>query len=149
MIRFLYFLLNHRQSKLIGNLCTTLLKVLGIEIPQRVKVGKNISFPHGGGTIVIHPHTEIKDNVRIFHGVTLGRADVHVPGDKAKMEKIIIDDGAIICAGAKVLCKKGVLTVGKNTIVGANSVLLESTGENEIWAGMPARKIGMRNDITA
>jgi len=28
--------------------------------------------------------------------------------------------------------------------VGANAVLLESTGENEIWAGVPARCVGKR-----
>lgn len=49
--------------------------------------------------------------------------------------------------GAKVLCKEGVLTVGKNTIIGANAVLLESTGDNEIWVGIPAKKIGLRKDI--
>jgi len=28
--------------------------------------------------------------------------------------------------------------------VGANAVLIDSTGENEIWAGIPARKVGLR-----
>jgi serine O-acetyltransferase len=31
-------------------------------------------------------------------------------------------------------------------MLGANAVLLESTGENEIWAGLPARKVGMRDE---
>jgi serine O-acetyltransferase len=36
------------------------------------------------------------------------------------------------------------LVVGKGTVVGANAVLTQSTGEYEIWAGIPASKIGAR-----
>jgi serine O-acetyltransferase len=50
-------------------------------------------------------------------------------------------------SGAKVLCKEGVLKVGKGTVVGANAVLLQSTGEDELWAGMPARCVGSRQDM--
>ena len=39
------------------------------------------------------------------------------------------------------------LTDGNGTIVGANSVLMNSTGENEIWAGNPARLVGHRRDL--
>jgi serine O-acetyltransferase len=38
-----------------------------------------------------------------------------------------------------------VLRVGRGSVVGANAVLLESTGENEIWAGVPARRVGTRD----
>lgn len=57
------------------------------------------------------------------------------------MKKIIISDGAILCAGAKILSKEDTLIVGKNTIIGANSVLLNSTGDNEVWVGIPAKRI--------
>ncbi|MEZ5161563.1 MAG: hypothetical protein R2709_12980 [Marmoricola sp.] len=33
------------------------------------------------------------------------------------------------------------LTIGKGTIIGAGSVLNQSTGPNEVWAGIPARCI--------
>ncbi|MFW3497098.1 serine O-acetyltransferase [Aerococcus viridans] len=118
-----------------------LLKLLGLEIPKSTIIGRNISFPHLGGNIVIHPDTIIGDNVRIFHGVTIGRADVQNSRKNSLMEKIIIEDGAILCSGAKILCKEGTLIVGKGTIVGANAVLTQSTGENEVWVGIPARKI--------
>lgn len=36
------------------------------------------------------------------------------------------------------------MTIAKGTIVAANAVLLCSTGENEIWAGVPAKCIGKR-----
>lgn len=58
---------------------------------------------------------------------------------------IDIQDDVIICAGAKILCKDK-LCIGKGTIIAANSVLLKSTGENEIWAGVPAKCIGLRTE---
>ena len=54
-------------------------------------------------------------------------------------------DDVIICAGAKILFKENKLIVGKGTVIGANAVLTCSTGEYEIWAGILARKIGIRN----
>jgi serine O-acetyltransferase len=34
-------------------------------------------------------------------------------------------------------------------VIGANAVLLNSTGENEIWAGVPAQRIGFRDSSEA
>jgi len=58
----------------------------------------------------------------------------------------VIEDDVILCPGAKVLCKEGVLRVGRGSVIGANAVLLQSTGENEIWAGMPAQCVGQRHE---
>jgi serine O-acetyltransferase len=68
--------------------------------------------------------------------------------EQSKFEGIVIEDDAILAPGAKVLCKEGILRVGRGTVVGANAVLLQSTGENEIWAGVPARCIGQRDTYT-
>ena len=57
--------------------------------------------------------------------------------------RIIVEEGAVICAGAKILAKDKIV-IGKGTIIGANSVLTCSTGDNEIWAGIPARFIRKR-----
>jgi serine O-acetyltransferase len=94
--------------------------------------------------VVIHPKSAFGERVRIYPGVTLGRADIHRPADQSAFEGIRVEDDAILCTGAKILCKQGILRVGKGSLIGANAVLLESTGENEIWAGMPARCIGKR-----
>jgi serine O-acetyltransferase len=59
---------------------------------------------------------------------------------------IEVGDDVILGAGAKVMCERGILRIGRGTVVGANAVLLDSTGENEIWAGIPARKVGIRNE---
>ena len=48
--------------------------------------------------------------------------------------------------GCKVLGGAGITRIGRGTIVGANAVVLGSTGEDEIWAGNPARCVGRRTD---
>ena len=63
---------------------------------------------------------------------------------KSDFKGIVIEKGAVLCVGAKIICNKGILTVGKQTIIGANAVLTKSTGEDEIWAGVPAKFIKKR-----
>lgn len=133
-----------RRWPFIGRLAYYLLKVLGVEIPRRVTIGRDFELAHGGVGVVIHSRTHIGDRVKIYPGVTLGRADIHLPMERSRFEGIVIEDDVILAAGAKVLCKEGVLRVRRGSIVAANAVLLESTGEGEVWAGIPARCIGRR-----
>ena len=133
-----------RDWPVLGRLAYYTLKLIGVEIPRSVRVGQNIELAHGGFGVVIHSRTVIGDRVKLYPGVGLGRADIHVPMAQSRFEGIVIDDDVILSTGAKVLCKQGVLKVRCGTVVGANSVLLESTGENEIWAGIPARCVGKR-----
>jgi serine O-acetyltransferase len=96
---------------------------------------------------VLHPFTTLGAGVTLYNGVTIGRADPWVPQEQSLMERVVVEDSAVLCSGAKVLCKKGVLTVGRGTVVGANAVLTSSTGPFEIWAGAPARRIGTRAQL--
>ncbi|OGN75687.1 MAG: hypothetical protein A2X25_02655 [Chloroflexi bacterium GWB2_49_20] len=138
------FLLYARKWPILGGLAYFTLKLLGAEIPRSVKFGPDCLLLHGGFGVVIHPKSEFAERVRIYPGVTLGRADIQLPAQESAFEGIRVGADAILCSGAKILCKQGILTVGKGSVIGANAVLLESTGENEIWAGIPARCIGKR-----
>ena len=133
-----------RNWPLVGQLAYYLLKLLGVEIPRSVKIGQGFYLVHGGFGVVIHPHTVIGDNVKIYPGVTLGRADIHISVDESKFEAIHLGDDVILSPGVKIVGKNGVLKVVSGTVIGANAVLLESTGEREIWAGIPAKKVGGR-----
>jgi len=135
-----------RNWAVLGKLAYYLLKILGIEIPQSVQIGKDFELAHGGFGIVIHPKSMIGDRVKMYPGVTLGRSDIHLPIDKSQFEGITIEDDVILAPGSKVLCKDGNLTVKRGTVIGANAVLVDSTGENEIWAGVPAKCIGKRDN---
>ena len=118
-----------------------------VEIPKEVKfkqVGGNntVRLVHRAPGLVIHPKTSIGERVHLYQGVTIGKKKLWL--SRETEGGCEIQDDVILCAGCKVLFDKEKLIVGKGTIVGANSVLLQSTGENEIWAGMPAKKVGKR-----
>ena len=136
-----------RQSRPFGRLAYFALKLLGAEIPLAVKIGRDFTLHHGGFGVVIHPKTVIGDHVRIYPGVTIGRADIHRPIEESAFEGVVIEDDVLLASGAKVLCRQGVLCLGRGTVVGANAVLFESTGEGEMWAGIPARRVGKREFI--
>jgi serine O-acetyltransferase len=135
-----------RPKPVIGKLAYYLLKLLGAEIPVSTKIGKDFLLLHGGYGVVLHPKAVFGDRVRVYPGVTVGRADVQNPIEKSKFEGLVVEDDVILSTGSKILCSDGILRVGRRTIVGANAVLLQSTGENEIWAGIPAKCLGKRED---
>ena len=137
-------LLYARRSSVFGRVAYLLLKLLGAEVPRSVEIGEGVTLVHGAFGLVVHPSTRIGDNVKIYPGVTLGRADIHLPIEESVFKGIEIEDDAILSPGAKILCREAVLRVGKGSVVGANAVLLRSTGEGEIWAGVPAERKGMR-----
>lgn len=104
----------------------------GIEIHPGAVIGKNFFIDHGTG-IVIGETTIIGDNVTIFHGVTLGG----ISNTKDKRHPTIKDNVVIGC-GAKVL---GNITIGKNSKVGANAVVVKDVPPNITVVGVPANKI--------
>ena len=121
------------KLKLLGRIISNISRFLtGIEIHPAVKIGKNFFIDHGMG-IVIGETTVIGDNVSIYQGVTLG-------GTKWEKRKrhTSISDNVVIGAGAKVL---GPITVGKNSKIGANSVVTRNVPSNTVVVGIPARVV--------
>ena len=133
-----------RRWPVLGALAYYALKVLGVEIPRVVPVGPDFELAHGGVGVVVHSKAAIGARVKIYPGVTIGRADIYRPAVESKFEGVLIEDDVILAPGAKILCKDGLLRVGRGSVIAANAVLLESTGEGEVWAGMPARCVGRR-----
>lgn len=133
-------LIRYRRSRI----SRALLVLLGIDFPGRVQVGKDLKMVHRGLGTVVYPRTEIGDRVRIYHQVTIGRKDAHIPIERSAFERIEIGDDVVLFPGSKVLGGNGVTRVGNGTILAANAVLMTSTGENEIWGGVPAKKLGDR-----
>ena len=104
----------------------------GIEIHPAVKIGKNLFIDHGMG-VVIGETSIIGDNVTIYQGVTLGGTK-HIK----KKRHPTISDNVTIGAGAKVL---GPIKVGKNSKIGANSVVTKNVPSNTTVVGIPGRII--------
>lgn len=134
-----------RSIPFIGWFAYYLLKIIGIEKPRSVAIGEDFTLVHGGYGVVIHRDSVIGDRVKIYPGVVLGRADIHLAADISKFEKIIIENNVILAAGSKVLGKVGEMRVAERTVLGANAVLLESSSLGGTWAGIPTRRIGDRD----
>lgn len=133
-----------RRKPVVGRLAYYVLKLMGVEIPRSVPIGENFTLEHGGFGVVIHSRAMIGSRVKIYPGVTVGRADIYLPMEQSAFKGVEIGDDAILSPGSRILGKEDVLRVGRGTVIGANAVLLESTGEWEIWAGIPARRVGIR-----
>lgn len=134
-------LIHLQQRPLIGKLATEILSIYGVEFPPQVKIGTGLVVHHRGQGIIVSPRTTIGNDVVIYQQVTIGRSGVGTSDSEQGFEGVVIDDGATLCAGAKILGGRGTLRVGKGSIIGANAVLTQSTGDFEVWAGAPARKI--------
>lgn len=99
-------------------------------------------------TITCHESITIGNNVLLGFGVHIRDTDSHsiLPTDRIngkdwenkKTAPIVIDDNVFIGGNSYVL--KGV-SIGKNSIVGACSVVTKNIPANEIWCGNPAKYI--------
>jgi len=121
------------------------LALFGVDMPASVIIGSQLYLAHGAQGAVIHGATVIGDRVRIFHQVTIGRKDAHIGESFTDFERVEVGDDVVLFAGAKILGGPGVTRIGSGTIVAANAVLMQSTGENEVWGGIPAKLIGHRD----
>ena len=131
-------LLGLQKQPIVGFLARMILKGWGVSIPPATYSVPPF-LPHVG-TIVIHEKTRLGRNVTIFHNVTVGRGNIWT-GPRSDFSGFTIEDNVVLCAGATILNSQGTLTVGAGTVIGANAVLTQSTGQNEVWAGNPARII--------
>lgn len=104
-------------------------KVTGIEIHPAAQIGKNVFIDHGMG-VVIGETAVVGDNCTIYQGVTLGGTGK----DKGKRHPTI-GNNVTIGSGAKIL---GPFTVGDNSKVAANAVVLNEIPPNSTCVGVPA-----------
>ena len=134
-------LLKYRKYKIFNRLVYRKFGQYGVFLPCDAIIDETVQFRHNEPGTVIHSNSVIESNVKIYQNVTLGRADVFNEPEKSKFKGILVKKNAILGAGAKILCDEGVLTIGRNSVIAANSVVLESVPDYEVWGGIPAKKI--------
>lgn len=122
-------------------------------IGKKVKIGKNCrlgnyinidSFSVIGDNVNIQPYTAITVNSIIEDDVFVG-ADVSFIDEKyptpfvdvKTRNPIVVRKGALIGTGVKIVCS----TIGRGSVIGAHSLVLQDIPDNEVWAGIPARYI--------
>ena len=102
----------------------------GIEIHPGAAIGNGLFIDHGMG-VVIGETAVIGDNVTLYQGVTLGGT-----GKEKGKRHPTVGDSVVIGAGAKVL---GNITIGSNSYIGANAVVIKDVPDNSTVVGVPGR----------
>lgn len=104
----------------------------GIEIHPGAKIGKRLFIDHGMG-VVIGETAEVGDDVLMFHGVTLGGT-----GNHTGKRHPTVKNNVMLSSGAKIL---GPVTIGENSKIGANAVVLKDIPDNATAVGIPAKVV--------
>ncbi|MFE1246191.1 serine O-acetyltransferase [Fictibacillus sp. NPDC058756] len=104
----------------------------GIEIHPGAQIGRRFFIDHGMG-VVIGETCIIGNDVTIYQGVTLGGT-----GKEKGKRHPTLEDYVLVATGAKVL---GNITIGKNSKVGAGSVVLQNVPPNATVVGIPGKVV--------
>jgi serine O-acetyltransferase len=130
-----------QRLKFLARVVSSLARSLtGVDIHPAASIGERLFIDHATG-VVIGETTQIGDDVTIYQGVTLG-------GTSLAHEKRhpTIGNRVTIGAGAKIL---GPITIGDDSRVGANSVVVQSVPENSVVVGIPGRIIARSRTTTS
>lgn len=128
--RLAHWLWTH-HLKLLGRGVSHLTRALtGIEIHPGARIGPGCFIDHGMG-VVIGETAEIGADVTLYHGVTLGGTSLA----KGKRHPTL-EDRVVVGAGAKIL---GAITVGADSRIGANAVVVKSVPPNSVVVGVPGQ----------
>ena len=108
-----------------------LLTKRGCDVSYKSIIGKGLKLPHPIG-IIIGDGVVIKDDVTIYQQVTLGSH-----GKKGEdLAYPIIENNVKIYAGAKII---GGVTIGENSVVGANTLVNKDVPPNSVAYGIPCK----------
>lgn len=102
----------------------------GIEIHPAATIGRGLFIDHGTG-VVIGETAVIGEHVTLFQGVTLGGT-----GKERGKRHPTLGDNVVVGAGAKIL---GNITIGSETMVGANAVVIRDVPQHSTVVGVPGR----------
>ena len=106
-------------------------EVFGVDIHPAAIIAGGVMIDHATG-VVIGETAIIEKDVSIFQGVTLGGK-----GFESGKRHPNIKQGATVFAASTIL---GNITIGKNSIVAAGSLVLHDVDENKTVAGVPAKE---------
>jgi len=105
-----------------------------VEVQKNVTIGENSRIQSHS---FICEGVDIGKNVFIGHNVnTINDNLPKVDNENWVVEKIIIRDNVSIGTGSTIM---GNITIGENSIIGANSLVTTDIPYNEVWVGSPAK----------
>lgn len=116
------------SSIVMGNVC----------VGSNTWIGPNTLLDGTGGSLEIGSYCDISAGVQIYTHDSVKRC---LSGGKMELEKgdVVIGDNCYIAPMS--IISKGV-TIGKNSVVAAHSLVNRSFGDFSVIAGVPAKQIG-------
>ncbi len=116
-------------------------RLTGTDINPGAQIGVPFFIDHATG-VVIGETTVIKDNVKIYQGVTLGALSVDRALRNTKRHPTI-EENVTIYANATIL--GGTTVIGANSVIGGNVWLTKSVPENSMVSHTP--QINIKNTV--
>lgn len=139
----------HRSGSPVGRLVARVLQtvgnvVIGVDLGPGMVIGKGLRLMHPVG-VTMGYGARIGDNVSLAGGVTL--AARYYDDDHGQEQAFpVVEDGVTIGAHAVLV---GGVRVGRNAMIGANSVVLSDVPANAVVFGVPAKRVGTREPVEA
>jgi len=115
-------------------LYTTIAWFWGIDLSYTVRLGRRVRIWHHGGMVI--GARAIGDDVHIRHNTTMGILSRQDLGGKP-----IVGNRVDVGVGA---CILGPVTVGDDSVIGANSVVIRDLPAGSVVMGVPARQAALR-----
>ncbi len=138
------------NSRFYGNSLSVTPCAIHVGEGATLSIGRNVGI--SSCFITAAESVTIEDNVKIGGGCYIMDTDFHSLDPAARLDRttdrpltapVVIRENAFIGAASIIL--KGV-TIGRNSVVGAGSVVCRDIPDNELWAGNPARFIRTLTD---
>ena len=106
-----------------------------VVIAPSARIEPGFVVRHIGG-VIVGANVQIGPDCEIRQGVTLGGREGHTASDGRDMP--VLEGSVSVGAGAKIL---GPVTIGANSTIGANAVVVTDIPANSVAVGVPARVI--------
>ncbi len=113
---------------------------LGVKVGDRSEIAGNVIFDSEPYLIKIGSHSFISNGVRfVTHdGGVWTLKEIHRLEDGGIVGPITVGDNCFIGNNAVIMPN---VTIGNNCVIGYGSIVTHDIPDNEVWAGIPARRI--------